>query len=64
MSRMRWRRRSLRPDPGTLGNLTLWEAADDRVIWAEWTKDPRSAKAVEQVKQTFRERGWTQIAGD
>ena len=61
---MRGRRRSLRPDPDKLGNLTLWEGAGDHVIWAELTTDPESADAVEHIKQIFRERGWTQTAGD
>jgi hypothetical protein len=51
-------------DPLKLGDLTFWEGAGGRVMWAEMPTDPKIADAVERVKQSFRERGWTQTAGD
>lgn len=61
---VRRRRRRVTPDPFKLGDLTLWKGAGDRVMWAEMPTDPENARDVERLKQNFRQRGWTQTAGD
>jgi hypothetical protein len=58
------RSRRQKPDPEQLGNLTLWENEDELGIWAEMTTDPEMADAVDQVKDIFRQHGWSQTAGD
>lgn len=60
--------RKRRRDPSKVGDLTLWESVDAEgepvTQFVEMTIDPVVADSVLLIKQTLRDQGWAQTAGD